>query len=115
MSPERRSAAAFAPGGVGNIGPGLDILGLALAGVGDTVRAEWTDSPGIQILDPGHPDLPTDSARHTSGLAARAVIDRSGRRPPVEGRHCARRSPRDCRSPAGRAAARHRRWRVRWR
>ncbi|HEY5940714.1 MAG TPA: homoserine kinase [Gemmatimonadales bacterium] len=78
MSPGRRSVAAFAPGGVGNIGPGLDILGLALAGVGDTVRAEWTSSPGIHILDPGHPDLPTGSARHTSGLAARAVIDRSG-------------------------------------
>nr|MBA3759910.1 homoserine kinase [Gemmatimonadales bacterium] len=78
MSPERRSVVAFAPGGVGNIGPGLDILGLALAGVGDTVRAEWTASPGIQILDPGHADLPTDAARHTAGLAARAVIDRSG-------------------------------------
>ena len=78
MTPERQSAVAFAPGGVGNIGPGLDILGLALAGVGDTVRAEWTDSPGIRIIDPGHPDLPTDPARHTSGLAARAVIDRVG-------------------------------------
>jgi homoserine kinase len=78
MSRERRSAVAFAPGGVGNIGPGLDILGLALAGVGDTVRAEWTDAPGIQIVDPGHPDLPGDPSRHTSGLAARAVIDRAG-------------------------------------
>lgn len=78
MSPERRSAVAFAPGGVGNVGPGLDILGLALAGAGDTVRAEWTSAPGIHILAPGHPDLPTDSTRHTSGLAARAVIDRSG-------------------------------------
>jgi homoserine kinase len=78
MSPERQSAVAFAPGGVGNIGPGLDILGLALAGVGDTVRAEWTDSPGIHIVDSGHPDLPTDPARHTSGLAARSVIDRIG-------------------------------------
>jgi len=82
MSRERRSVVAYAPGGVGNIGPGLDILGLALAGVGDTVRAEWTDVPGIQILDPGHPDLPTDPARHTSGLAASAVMDRTsdGRR-----------------------------------
>ncbi len=78
MRSMRQSAVAFAPGGVGNIGPGLDILGLALAGMGDTVRAEWTDSPGIQIVDPGHPDLPTDPTRHTSGLAARAVIERAG-------------------------------------
>ena len=81
MSSAPQAAVAFAPGGVGNIGPGLDILGLALAGVGDTVRAEWSDSPGIQILDPGHRDLPTDPVRHTSGLAARAVIDRSGAGP----------------------------------
>jgi homoserine kinase len=68
---------AFAPGGVGNIGPGLDVLGLALDGLGDTVRAEWTAQPGIHILESGHPDLPSDSARHTAGVAARAVLDRA--------------------------------------
>jgi homoserine kinase len=78
------SVTAYAPGGVGNVGPGLDILGLALAGAGDTVRAEWTDVPGIQILDPGHPELPRDPRRHASGLAAHGVLERirdgSGRR-----------------------------------
>jgi homoserine kinase len=62
------------------VGPGLDILGLALVGAGDTVRAEWTGKSGIYILDPGHEDLPKDPSRHTSGLAARAVLDRSGDR-----------------------------------
>jgi homoserine kinase len=69
---------AFAPGGVGNIGPGLDILGLALDGPGDRVRAEWSSSPGIQILDPGHQELPRDPNQHTAGLAASAVIHRAG-------------------------------------
>jgi homoserine kinase len=64
---------AFAPGGIGNVGPGLDILGLAVSGIGDVVRAEWTDRPGIHILDPGHPDLSSDSRHHTAGLAAHAV------------------------------------------
>lgn len=82
MKGQHRSVTAFAPGSVGNIGPGLDILGLALAGEGDTVRAEWADQPGIHILEPGHVDLPTDPNRHTSGLAARAVLDRAGH-------HCA--------------------------
>jgi homoserine kinase len=72
----RASITAYAPGGVGNVGPGLDILGLALGGAGDTVRAEWSDSPGIQILDPGHPELPRDPERHASALAARAVLQR---------------------------------------
>jgi homoserine kinase len=69
---------AFAPGGVGNVGPGLDILGLALAGPGDTVGAEWIEEPGLRILQPGHPDLPTNPAKHTAGLAASAVAARAG-------------------------------------
>jgi homoserine kinase len=80
VTSEPGSITAFAPGGVGNIGPGLDILGLAVAGQGDTVCAEWTEEPGIQIRDAGHPDLPADPAGHTSGLAAAAVLARAGNR-----------------------------------
>ena len=69
---------AFAPGSIGNVGPGLDILGLAVAGDGDAVRAEWTERPGIRMLDPGHPELPSEAERHTAGLAARAVLLRVG-------------------------------------
>jgi homoserine kinase len=76
MTTRPESVSVFAPGGVGNVGPGLDIVGLALTGAGDTVRAEWSAVPGIQILDPGHPELPREPTRHTSALAARAVLDR---------------------------------------
>jgi homoserine kinase len=72
------SFTAFAPGGVGNVGPGLDILGLALTGDGDSVRAEWSAEPGISILDSGHPDLSRDPGRHTAGLAAQAVLQLTG-------------------------------------
>lgn len=71
---------AFAPGGVGNVGPGLDILGLAVDGAGDTVRAEWSGEPGIRLRDAGHPSLPLDPARHTSALAGRAVLAAAGER-----------------------------------
>ena len=74
------SVTAFAPGGVGNVGPGLDILGLAVEGDGDSVRAEWSTTAGISILDPGHPDLPRESNRHTAALAGSAVIERAGDR-----------------------------------
>jgi len=47
---------------------------MALEGDGDSVRAEWSSVPGISILDPGHPDLPRESNRHTAGLAAAAVV-----------------------------------------
>lgn len=69
---------AFAPGSIGNVGPGLDILGLAVAGDGDVVRAEWLSEPGIRMLDPGHPELPREAERHTAGLAGRAVLQRVG-------------------------------------
>jgi len=72
------SVTAFAPGGVGNVGPGLDILGLAVEGDGDSVRAEWSTTAGISILDPGHPDLPREPNRHTAALAGAAVIERAG-------------------------------------
>jgi homoserine kinase len=75
-----QSVTAFAPGGVGNVGPGLDIIGLALAGQGDTVRAEWSEAAGIEIRESGHPELPRDATRHTSGLAAREVLERAGNR-----------------------------------
>lgn len=69
---------AFAPGSVGNVGPGLDILGMALAGAGDVVTAGWSDTRGIHILEPGHIELPREARRHTAGLAAQAVIDMVG-------------------------------------
>jgi homoserine kinase len=78
MKDQKHSIVAYAPGGVGNIGPGLDILGLALAGAGDTVRAGWVEQPGIHILEPGHPELPTEASHHTSGLAAWEVVQRAG-------------------------------------
>ena len=70
----------FAPGSVGNVGPGLDILGLALTGPGDRVTAELAARPGVTILDPGHPDLPTDPDRHAAGIAAGAVLAAAGAR-----------------------------------
>ena len=53
-----RLTARYAPGSVGDIGTGLDVLGLAVAGAGDWVTAELLDVRGIELRDPGHPDLP---------------------------------------------------------
>jgi homoserine kinase len=84
MAPGARDAAtrvvASAPGGIGNLGPGLDVLGSAVAGVRDEVMAEWSDVPGVTLLDPGHPELPRDATRHASAIAAAAVLDEARRR-----------------------------------
>jgi homoserine kinase len=77
VSPTPLRVTAFAPGSVGNVGPGLDILGLAVAGAGDEVTVERTPGERITLRDPGHPDLPTDPTRHTAALAAREVLRRA--------------------------------------
>ena len=65
---------ATTPGGIGNLGPGLDVLGCAIAGARDEVIAEWCGTPGITVLDPGHLDLPRSPLKHTAAIAAAAVL-----------------------------------------
>ena len=79
---------ATTPGGIGNVGPGLDVLGCAIAGARDEVIAEWSDQPGVTVLEAGHPDLSTAPTRHTSAIAAAAVFhwaQRMGATPLAEG------------------------------
>jgi homoserine kinase len=75
-----RSATAFAPGSIGNVGPGFDVLGLAVDGVGDRVTVTLRDVPGIVVeasgLDAEH--LPLDDTRNTAAIAAAAVFARAG-------------------------------------
>ncbi|MBL8244891.1 MAG: homoserine kinase, partial [Rhodanobacteraceae bacterium] len=42
-----RSATAFSPASVGNVGVGFDLLGHALEGIGDTVTATRIDEPVV--------------------------------------------------------------------
>ena len=70
---------AFAPASIGNVGVGFDMLGLALAGVGDRVRAVRKASPGIDIdevrgLDGEiHPYLSTEPDQNTGSIASQSA------------------------------------------
>lgn len=74
------AARAFAPGSIGNLGPGLDILGCALTGVGDTVHARRINDPRVIVEQSGHPDISCDPSRHASAIAAVEVLRRIGER-----------------------------------
>lgn len=74
----RQQASAIAPACIGNFGPGLDVLGVAVAGPGDRVTATRTDDGRVSIDAPGHPSLPTDPTQNTAGIAAREVLRRAG-------------------------------------
>ncbi len=64
----------FAPATVANVGPGFDILGFAIKGVGDIVEARRTDS-GIKIssIESEHP-LPYDTDGNAVSIAASEVL-----------------------------------------
>lgn len=78
------SITAFAPASIGNVAVGFDMLGLALADVGDRVIARRTRDAGITIgevrgLDGEiHPYLSADPAQNTASIAALALWDAHG-------------------------------------
>ncbi len=78
----RPSARVFAPGSIGNLGPGFDCLGLAVAGAGDTVTARRVEAQRgagqITLLSAGHPDLPLDPELNSAGIAAQEILRLAG-------------------------------------
>ena len=75
---------AFAPASIGNAGVGFDMLGLALAGVGDRVSVRRSDAPGVNILEVRgldgeiHPYLSTEVDHNTASIAAMALWQAHG-------------------------------------
>ncbi len=69
----------FAPATASNLGPGFDVLGLALERPGDLVEAEISTSPGVEIVEvTGADSLSTDPEENVVGISAAAAIDRIG-------------------------------------
>ncbi|SMF69795.1 homoserine kinase [Pseudobacteriovorax antillogorgiicola] len=69
----------FSPGSIGNVGPGFDVLGLAVAELGDTVSMEWGENETRVNITGRDADLiPTDPSENTVTLAAQAYLAREG-------------------------------------
>ncbi len=81
---------AFAPASIGNVGVGYDMLGLALAEIGDRVAARRVATPGIRIADVRdldgeiHPYLSTHPEENTASIAAQSLWDAMGESGGVE-------------------------------
>jgi homoserine kinase len=77
------TASAFAPGGVGNIGVGFDLLGHTIEGVRDVVLVRRIDEPVVRVHairgdSTGADALPLDVARNTAGQALIALREGLG-------------------------------------
>ncbi len=69
----------FAPATASNLGPGFDVLGLALERPGDVVEAEVRGAPGVEIVEvTGADSLTTDPRENVVGVAAAAALERLG-------------------------------------
>jgi homoserine kinase len=67
-------ASVFAPGSIGNVGPGFDILGLAIDGAGDTVTVELGKSGPVVVRGRDAELIPTDPAKNAAAIAASAIL-----------------------------------------
>jgi len=71
-----KSVKVFAPATIGNIGPGFDVLGLAVDGLGDFVEAR--EIPGHKlviedIFNADH-DISTNPDKNTAAIAANEIL-----------------------------------------
>src|SRR5260221_11792963 len=66
----------FAPATIANLGPGFDILGMAINEPYDVIRAERLETPGVVIHaimgDGGR--LPLEPENNTAGIGADPVL-----------------------------------------
>jgi len=78
--PERKSATAFAPASVVNVGVGFDILGHTVAALGDKVRATRRAERGVAIrsITGTVEDLPLAAEKNTAGMAVLAMCRELG-------------------------------------
>lgn len=69
----------FAPATVANLGPGFDVLGLALSSPGDVLEVELSDRPGVTIVEiTGEGGkLSRDPDKNVIGRAAADVLRRA--------------------------------------
>lgn len=83
-------AKAFAPASIGNVGVGFDMLGLAIAGAGDTVIATRNGGNDVSICGifdsegQPHTQLPSDADANTASIAAAALWKAQQQRGGVE-------------------------------
>lgn len=73
-------ATVFAPGSIGNVGPGFDVLGLAVDGIGDRISVELGDGPSrvAEVTGRDAALVPRDPSTNVASIAAAAWLRGAG-------------------------------------
>ena len=70
-----RSVTAYAPATISNLGPGFDILGVAIDAPGDTVFAQRRREPGIGFtLKTNQARVPENAQKNVAAHVARLML-----------------------------------------
>jgi homoserine kinase len=70
-----RAVRAFAPATISNLGPGFDVLGVALHRPGDIVTASRRAEPGLSFrVSTTQNEVPDDSRRNVAAFVARLLL-----------------------------------------
>ncbi|MGB5171588.1 MAG: homoserine kinase [Eudoraea sp.] len=67
----------FSPATIANISCGFDVLGLALASIGDEMLLRKTEKPGVRITKILGQNLPLETSQNVAGVAALAILNES--------------------------------------
>ena len=70
----------YAPASIANLGPGFDVFGLALDGIGDIVSLRRIREPkiSIRVLGEGHDKIPTEPQSNSAGAVLQHLVDSRG-------------------------------------
>jgi homoserine kinase len=70
----------YAPASIANLGPGFDVFGIALDGLGDYVKVRRVSEPGVRVTVRGieADQIPVKPQLNSAGAVMSAALDRLG-------------------------------------
>jgi len=76
----------YAPASIANLGPGFDVFGIALDGLGDYVKVRRVSEPGVRVFVKGFEadQIPVKAQLNSAGAVMNAALERIGERVGVE-------------------------------
>ncbi len=76
----------YAPASIANLGPGFDVFGIALDGLGDYVKVRRVSEPGVRVTVKGFEadHIPVKAQFNSAGAVMNAALDRIGESVGVE-------------------------------
>jgi homoserine kinase len=70
----------YAPASIANLGPGFDVFGIALDGLGDCIKVKRVSEPGVRVSIKGFEadHIPVKAQLNSAGAVMNAALDRIG-------------------------------------